>query len=125
MKHSRVFVAGVTALVAGAGWMVVRAQEPADLPVAPVFGELPVSDPQCTFFGPQRDKFVRSNAFANASALTSRIMTEMAAATGANAAATIPSAPGDSRTSELQRPSTNTVDRYIFDALTQKGVAPA
>src|SRR5438105_3107971 len=93
---------------------------------SPVAQELPVSDPQCTFFGPQHDKFVGLNAFAKASDLTARVMTQMAAVSTPEAAtATIPSAPGGSRTSELQHASANTIDKYIFDALTEKGVAPA
>jgi hypothetical protein len=41
------------------------------------------------------------------------------------AAATIPSAPGGSRTDTAQHPSGNTIDKYIFPALTAANVAPA
>jgi hypothetical protein len=129
MTYTRIITASVTAgvavLMAGAGWMAVRAQDPADGSFdAPVVREMPVSDPQCTFFGPQHDKFVKSNSYASASELTDRVMTQIAASIEL-ATAAIPSAPGGSRTNELEHPSSNTIDRYIFDALTQKGVAPA
>src|SRR5438046_2927041 len=126
MTNSTIIGASVAAFIAAAGWMTVRAQEPIDAVFdSPEVRELPVSDPQCTFFGPQHDKFVRLNSFAKASDLTARVMTQMAAIAVDQAAATIPSAPGGSRTSELQRASTNTIDKYIFDALTEKGITPA
>jgi hypothetical protein len=134
MTYTRMIARGVTAtvavLLAGAGWMAMRAQDPnpGSLDVPPdnfVTAELPVSDPQCTFFGPQHDKFVPTNAFATAADLTARVMNQMAAASMQSATAAIPGAPGDSRTGELQHPSANTIDQYIFEALSQQGVAPA
>ena len=59
MTYIRILTASLLVLTAGAGWMVVRAQDPVDPAFdSPVIRELPVSDPQCTFFGPQHDKFV-------------------------------------------------------------------
>ncbi len=81
------------------------AQSPADDP------QLPVADPNCTFFGPDRKKN-------DAGSLTLQVVAHLAVAG-------IPSPPGGSRTDALEHPSGNTIDKYIFPALAAANVAPA
>jgi len=40
-------------------------------------------------------------------------------------AASLPTPPGGTRTGDLTAPSTNTIDRYLFKAMEDAGVAPA
>jgi hypothetical protein len=145
MVKLRIVAAGAVALLGGAGYFATRAQDPppngdseevqlvaADRP------ELPVSDPNCTFFGPERERFLKSRRpFARAQ-LTHEVAAQLPSAdavmTGFQAAAAItaeayalPSPPGGSRTDTLQRASfsNNTIDKYIFEAIAAAGVTPA
>jgi hypothetical protein len=141
MRYRGIIVAGFAALITGAGWMSMRAQDPVpgEPPAAPaelasgeIRAEIPVADPSCTFFGPDHDKFVnRRNPYRDAGLLTARVVSQLAAPRDVAAAAnlttgsSLPSAPGGSRTDSLEHPSGNTIDKYIFAALSEKGVAPA
>jgi hypothetical protein len=79
--------------------------------------KLPVSDPSCTFFGPNHDQYVP--------ALRNRHTTGSLTAQVVEKLATLPSAPGGSRTNSQQQSSDNTIDKYIFQAISNAGVAPA
>lgn len=137
MAKTRIVTASVAALLAGAGFMVTRAQDdppPGDT-TPDVTAELPVSDPVCTFFGPDHDKFVKALRPHAEGQVTNQVVAQLASANdimrafalaSTNAAAVLPSAPGGSRTDTQQHSaSDNTIDQYIFDALAQAGVAPA
>jgi hypothetical protein len=140
MVTHRILAGASAGLVLIAGLVVLRAQEPRRAPIRPEIADesqSPVSDPSCTFFGPDRDKFVsRGNAGAQAHLtvttasqlpMAEEVMAAAAAAgvgTGA-AAAIMATAPGGSRTDTQDHPSSNTIDKYIFPALSAAGVTPA
>ena len=124
---------GVGLFVAAAGFMLAKPQFP--LPETPVevvppdtsTAELPVSDPSCTFFGPNRDKFNGSRRLVEKARLTAAVVEQLPLASEVMAAFTanaMPSAPGGSRTDTLQH-STNNIDKYLFQAMADAGVAPA
>jgi hypothetical protein len=115
-------------LVAAAGLFVLRAQEDASTAESQ---ELSVSDPTCTFFGPDHDSFVEALRDTHAASHTTedvvaklgtnaKVMTE-----ANNAMAGLPSAPGGSRTDAIQYPATGDIDKYIFQKLAEQKVAPA
>ena len=66
MAALRIVSACGAAVLAAAGFMISRAQDPApDTPVVAADAatdgsadQLPVSDPTCTYFGPNREKYV-------------------------------------------------------------------
>ncbi len=123
MKRNRIILAGSAAVLLLAGGLKIsRAQDPLDQ-------QLPVSDPICTFFGPDHDKFVSAltRKAAPSAMLTVGVARKVAFAEEVlqAAASSMPSAPGGSRTYSLQRPSTNTIDKFIFPALSAANVAPA
>ncbi|MEP6963377.1 MAG: DUF1549 domain-containing protein, partial [Acidobacteriota bacterium] len=118
-------------IVAAAGFITLRAQDPVD-PVAPAeITELTVSDPICTFFGPDHDKFVAALSDTRAAShLTEEVVSKLGTGakvmTEANyATALFPSAPGGSRTDALQHPMNGIIDKYVFQKLAEQNVAPA
>ena len=115
--------AGVGVMLA-AGLVGLRAQERVELSQP---AQLPVSDPSCTFFGPDRDKYMGVSNAGGQARLTMKVASELGTArlTSSAAMASLPSAPGGSRTGTDQQPSSNTIDKYIFPALAAAGVAPA
>src|ERR1700751_3636241 len=126
MARRRFLVAGgAAAMLLGAGLVITLAQDPVETPFTEV-AQMPVSDPNCTFFGPEHDRIVAgSNAGAQARLTlmvrgqiptSFRDAADPGAATSATASA-MPSAPGGSRTDTLDHPGSNTIDRYIFPAL--------
>src|SRR5437660_12430834 len=104
MAVIRIVGAGL-ALMLAAGFVVSRAQDP--LPDL-TDQQLSVSDPICTFFGPDRNKFLPS-ANTSFGVLTQDVARQLAPADlvmrAATAAAGIPSAPGGSRTDAIEHPS--------------------
>jgi hypothetical protein len=133
MKSTRILASTIGLLLAAAAFMFTRAQDPVEQgAVAIDKPELPVSDPSCTFFGPQREKFLQSvRPFAKAE-LTAQVASMLPpmkmSYEAADATATLPSAPGGSRTdrdARLRSASNGTIDKYIFDAINAAGVAPA
>lgn len=130
---------GAGIFIAAAGFMAARPQDPVEAPpdavlAATAADQLPVSDPVCTFFGPDREKYVRRQPGTERARLTRRVSGQLAPAAEVMAAfhvapasvsaAALPSAPGGSRTDTLQR-SANTIDKYLFQAMADAGVAPA
>jgi hypothetical protein len=129
---------GAGLLITAAGFMIARAQDPA--PETPALetpadvisadtsaDQLPVSDPSCTFFGPNREKFMGGQRLIERAALTANVAAQLAPAADVMAsfvANAMPSAPGGSRTDTLQH-TTNNIDKYLFQALAEAGVAPA
>ena len=126
---------GAGLFITAAGFMLAKPQDPS--PETPVevstdtsAAELPVSDPSCTFFGPNRDKFNGSRRLIEKARLTATVAdqlpvaSDVMAAFAANAASAMPSAPGGSRTDTLQH-SANNIDKYLFQAMSDAGVAPA
>src|SRR5262249_44816126 len=100
MKNTKTVALSLPALLGGAGWMAMSAQDPAGYPPAIDKPALPVSDPSCTFFS-NREKFAQGNPFAAATALTNQVAVQLAA-TMNEATSALPSAPGGSRTDTLQ-----------------------
>jgi hypothetical protein len=126
---------GAGLFITAAGFMLAKPQDPS--PETPVevstdtsAAELPVSDPSCTFFGPNRDKFNGSRRLIEKARLTATVAdqlpvaSDVMAAFAANAASAMPSAPGGSRTDTLQH-SANNIDKYLFQAMSDAAVAPA
>src|SRR5689334_3796446 len=136
MSRIRTAAACGAGLLVAAGFMFLRAQDPAtDTPADVVSADpLPVSDPSCTFFGANREKFIGRQRLERAT-LTANVAAQLAPAadvmaafvgTGAVTVAAMPSAPGGSRTYTLQQlNSGNNIDKYLFQAMTDAGVAPA
>ncbi len=106
--------AGTSAAGLMAGLFALRAQ---DTQAA----EPSVADPNCVFFGPNHDKLA-GVATPTAGAVTAQVAPFLPAA--AAAPASMPTAPGGSRTDNDQHPA-GTIDKYIFQALSAAGVAPA
>ena len=109
--------AGATAVIGlTAGLFALRAQDavPAEL-------QLPVSDANCTFFGPNHDKLA-GIATPAAGALTIQVANLLPSAASGPAANAMPAPPGGSRTDNDQHPA-GTIDKYIFQALSAAGVA--
>ena len=124
-------VAAATGLfVATAGLLVLRAQDPVDLVAAPDT-EMSVSDPVCSFFGPDHDSFVAMLRDTQAAShLTEAVVAKLGTNTKVmvesnDATAGMPSAPGGSRTDAIQNPAVGNIDKYIFQKLAAQNVAPA
>ena len=123
MKNRLTVAAAAGILVASTGLLTLRAQDEANT-------DLGVADPICTFFGPEHDDFVASLRDGAASHLTesvvSKLGTNQKVMTESNdAVGLLPSAPGGSRTDAIQNPATGNIDKYIFQKLSEQGVAPA
>jgi hypothetical protein len=118
---------GAAVLIVAAGFMIVRAEDPPSSTASDAAADqLPVSDPSCTYFGPNRDKFIGSQNLDKAT-LTANVAARLAPAAevmSAFAANAMPSAPGGSRTDTLQHIGNN-IDKYLFKAMSDAGVAPA
>lgn len=133
VKRRFLVAGGAAALLLLSGLVAItRAQDPVEVPYTEV-AQMPVSDPSCTFFGPDHDRIVAGSNAGLQARLTMMVRDRLAgsyrdaAVTGyatSAAASVMPSAPGGSRTDSLDHP-TNTIDRYIFPALTAAGVTPA
>jgi len=96
--------------------------------------ELAVSHAECSFFGPQRERFLpNANRRSRLGDTTIKVMAMMAAPatttgdSGSAATGSIPSLPGGSRSYGRPTPnnSDNLIDKAIFSALQAKGVTPA
>ncbi len=109
-------LAGVTALLTAGVW-ALRAQDQAQLPVA---------DPNCSYFGPERERFVSAlQAKQRQAALTAAVAAQLAPlAVKADAVIPLP-LPPRSNHGGLTESRGNTIDKYIFPALAQAGVKPA
>ncbi len=117
MKQSVVLIASLTAGALGSGIWLLEAQE------------MSVAHPECTYFGPQRDHFLPRDAkqkFA-LSDLTTRVTSMLGTAnqSGAQPMASMPSAPGGSRTGSSPSGTANLIDYYIWQAFKANGVTPA
>ncbi|HEV8148043.1 MAG TPA: DUF1553 domain-containing protein [Bryobacteraceae bacterium] len=106
-----------------------------DVPVSSASpDELAVSHAECSFFGPQRERFLpNANRRTRLGDTTIKVMAMMAAPaastgdSGNAASGSIPSLPGGSRSYGRPTPNTsdNLIDKEIFRVLQQKGVVPA
>ncbi|MEP7355391.1 MAG: DUF1549 domain-containing protein [Acidobacteriota bacterium] len=136
----KIFIAAAAGLFVAAGLLSIRAQDP----LAPI--ETPsgrnrdafqvtrvssqtvngavssMSDADCSFFGPDRARFVESLRPRHAA---SHLTEDVVARLTPLAVASLPSAPGGSRTDTMQNPSVSVVDREIFQAMAAANVAPA
>ena len=85
--------------------------------------------PECLFFGPHHDQYVRSGRDGQALGKTSKdpaVMTEMVMSRIAFAGDALGVVPGGSRTGVIERANAkNTIDRYIFQAIQDAAVTPA
>ncbi|HEY4360196.1 MAG TPA: DUF1549 domain-containing protein [Bryobacteraceae bacterium] len=132
-KRRLAMAGGAAAMLLVAGLAITRAQDPVTADRAQERAQarveeatqMPVSDPSCTFFGPERERFVAGSNARSQGQLTASVGAQLAYSARAVAANVMPSAPGGSRTDSLDHPSSNTIDRYIFPALSAAGVAAA
>ena len=123
MRKPRVIVSVLSAgIVAGGGAWLLRAQD-AGQSVAGA-AETVVSHPECTFFGPQRERFVEPGV--RRRARINRLTMQVA---GMLAPLSMPSVPGGSRTytegQSAASSSGNLIDTFIFQAFKAQGVTPA
>ena len=116
----RLWAGGTAAIGLMAGLFALRAQD-----TVPPDPQLPVSDPNCVFFGPNHDQLAGLTT-PNAGVLTVQVanLLPMAAAQAGSSSNAMPAPPGGSRTDNQQHPA-GTIDKYIFQALSDAGVAPA
>jgi len=71
---------GAAVLIVAAGFMIVRAEDPPSSTASDAAADqLPVSDPSCTYFGPNRDKFIGSQNLDKAT-LTANVAAQLAPA---------------------------------------------
>ncbi len=122
-------VGGLTA----SGVWILRAQDPFQAASGTI---LDIAHADCTYFGPQRDRFTglaaakRNQLGAQTLRVTGSLGTsaESGRATGMQALS-MPSAPGGSRTytgeSSSATTSTNLIDQFIYTAFKQQGITPA
>jgi hypothetical protein len=109
-------------LVATAGLLVLQAQDPdqASSESSAPETEMSVSDPICSFFGPDHDMFVAALRDTRAAShLTEDVVGKLGTSAKVmgevnSAMAGLPSAPGGSRTDAIQYPATGNIDKYIF-----------
>ncbi len=116
-NRSLVILAAVTALGL-AGFVRSQAQDPAS-----DSNQYTVPHPECAFYGPMHDTLVKA---ANGQGSKERIA-QLDAMTN-QVTAQLPAVPGDSRTGDSQKanpPSNNTIDRYLFQAMSAAGAVPA
>src|ERR1700731_213061 len=117
----RLWAGGTAAIGLMAGLFALRAQD-----TVPPDPQLPVSDPNCVFFGPNHDQLAGLTT-PNAGVLTVQVaslLPSVAAAAAGPSSNVMPAPPGGSRTDNQQHPA-GTIDKYIFQALSDAGVAPA
>jgi hypothetical protein len=106
----------------GVGFLLSRAQDAAPgaerrLVVAPA------ADPDCPFFGQERERFLSAAKIARRQGdLTASVVARLSPG---DVLGNMPSPPGGSRTATLAQSSDNTIDKFIFPALSQAGVSPA
>src|SRR4051794_2347428 len=82
--------------------------------------QLPVAHPECVFFGPKHDQFVKTTSDNSLGELT-RAVTHLLPTFDPEGVI-----PGGSRTNTQQRGgSRGTIDRYLFQAMQDAGVTPA
>ena len=88
---------------------------------------LQIQHAECTFFGPDRDKFVQAAArgFREGRPVGPRQEYSASALTDAVVAALPPPPPGTRTGSLIDPATTNTIDQYIFQAMAQANVTPA
>ena len=130
---------GAGILLAAAGFMIRAAQDPVEtpadaVPAAAAADQLPVSDPSCTYFGPDREKFIGRQPGLERATADRRVSAQLAPAADVMAAfdmATPTSAP---RRCPRRRAAAgpilcstprNNIDKYLFQAMADAGVAPA
>jgi hypothetical protein len=120
----RLFLFSSLALgLAVSGLLAIRAQEPQtqQAQAASV-----AQHSECTLFGPQRERYTNQALHASRlGQMTDQVTSSRVASMGAVPAASMPSAPGGSRTSSSDSSSANLIDGYIFPALKANGVTPA
>jgi len=115
-------LAGSTAVLAlTVSFFRLRAQDPTPDPP-----QQTTTDPNCVFFGPQHDKLAGITP-SQAGAVTAQVALQLPNSSQSpddTATSILPSAPGGSRTNSSQQPN-GTIDKYIFQALSDSNVAPA
>src|ERR1044071_3002178 len=111
-----------------AAWLAVSVVPSYAQDAAANSDELAISHPDCSFFGPQRERFLpRTPNRSRVGDITIKVMGMMASPESSGATATLPSLPGGSRSYGRPTPNTsdNLIDKEIFALLAKKGVTPA
>ena len=123
MKKRALVTLGVFVVMAGGLWMI-RAQEQEPAPPG-------VAHAECQFFGPQREHFLPHDSTGRLTEMTAKVTgmlgTSSEVAHTMNAA-TMPSAPGGSRTfgsGISSAGSSNLIDVFIWQAFQANGATPA
>jgi hypothetical protein len=120
-KRTIAVVAGSVVLIAAGALYSAEFDDPLDPST-----ELKVEHAECVFFGPDHDKFVKQGAGTTAAGAPRTVSDRWALnSITEQVAAALPTPPGGTRTGDLTAPSTNTIDRYLFQAMDDAGVAPA
>jgi hypothetical protein len=123
MLKRLLLTSSVFAVTAGGLWMM-RAQEPAATGVAHA---------ECTFFGPQREHFLPRDKSGHLSEVTAQVTSMLGTRSETShasmaTAASMPSAPGGSRTfgkGSATTTSSNLIDKFIWQGFQANGVTPA
>src|SRR5580698_7580284 len=124
MKRRVVVVSSVLTGLFLTGLLAIQAQEPVQNQRAEGASTTDHSD--CLLFGAQRERYANQALKSiRLGQLTSQVSAARAATMGTAIAASMPTAPGGSRTSSTDTSSTNLIDGYIFPALKAQGVTPA
>jgi hypothetical protein len=123
LKRVRLVSAAAAATLIFSSVYALRADEPAPAAVP----QLTIEHADCTLFGPQRENYAQqARDRYSLSAATEQVTRMLAPAPRAVANASLPPAPGGSRTGgNSQLESGNLIDQYIFSALRDAGVTPA
>ncbi len=112
-KKRLFLISSVMTGLAGIGLLALQAQEPVQNQRAEGASTTDHSD--CLMFGAQRERYANQALKSlRLGQLTSQVSATRAASMGAASADSMPSAPGGSRTSSTDTPSTNLIDGYIF-----------
>jgi hypothetical protein len=119
-----VVVSSVVTGLALTGLLAIQAQEPVQNQRAE--GASTTNHSDCLMFGAERERYANQALKSlRLGQLTSQVSSMRAASMGTATAASMPSAPGGSRTSSTDATGTNLIDPYIFNALKAQGVTPA
>lgn len=133
-NRKRMMIAGVSGMMfAGLFALQGQEQQPSEAPPPPLDFNT-VEHPECVFFGPKHADFVKAGLSAPqqlpaAALLTQQVMAFLSAPAPNEASNETTSTiviPGGSRTNAYQHSNAqNTIDKYIFAAIRDAGIAPA
>lgn len=115
-KHRRSFLLiAILIALAGSSILLLRAQDALD-------AQLPVSHPECVFFGPDHDKYASAGLQQSTIRPSAYVLSNMTE----EVVKQLPFLPSSTRSGALQQlDQIPTIDRYLFSAMQAAGVTPA